>query len=675
MAVQNMYNNYIKRQQKQPTNQFRQKVANSLTGKPVGNNSTVNKTPAMMGNKPTTTLGVGAQPKPKQNSARTINQPVPQPTVQPNTTPLQPHSMNEGIFTQPQQPNVLESNIQAQNPISSPQQTVTEPTPVENTGMISLSDINKAIQVDEGKNVTPPVELTEGDAVQIEELSHNPLVARMATARKKTPQQMAQELIETQKKQLKEQWEQQKKELEQQKNQLNQSYDQSKKDAENTYANTEKTLQQNRYDQQEDLAVSGQRRGIQYSPQQLALENVANINLNKNLAEASTKRNELLNQLTIQLGQSLANVNMGLQNASVQYNTNVSQLMADYQKQMMDWSYNDQQTEADRKWQEQQTKNDQAFQKEMTNLQNKWQAEQNALDRKKYGRSSGGGGGGYSYGRSFTPYSSYRGRARSAYDNWENYSMSNDLDLTSKEGMEAFGNTVEQYSTDLYNALDVGGMYDLNDRGRIYTSEIDKYLDYAKKNGASKEAIDELEKTRKVATNHLFNKSYARDTNTDIKVGDTIYRSSTPLRNDYIKKTKSTKQLNRAKYDSIVARNEKERKQAKANESFFKSTGQGRTLNDLQSFAKKKAQSKKSNTPKKTTKAPYKPLQKQSKSYAKKTIKNTVKSSTMSKLNAGRKKPVSKPTVKKKITKPSTKSKFQKSFNNLKKNIKKLFGW
>ena len=679
MAVQNMYNNYIKRQQKQPMNQFRQKVANSLTGKSVGNNTTTNKTPAMMGNTSVNTLGATTQPKPKQNSARTVTQPTTQTTPQATTTPLQTHSISEGIFTQPTQQNALESNIQAQNTTSVPQTTATETEPVQGVGMMSLSDINNAIKGDVDTE-EPTTELTQQDVVQINELAHNPQVVRMARATNKTPQQMAQELIETQKKQLKEQWEQQKKELELQKNQLNESYEQSKKDAESSYKDTEKTLQENRYKQQEDLAVSGQKRGIQYSPQQLALENVANINMNKSLAEASTKRNELLNQLAIQLGQSLANVNMGLQNASVEYNTNVSQLMADYQKQMMDWAYNDQQTEADRKWQEEQTKADQAFQKEMAELQNKWQAEQNALDRKTYG-SGRSGGSGYSYSRSYYPRSSYKGYARSAYGNWGNYSMSNDLDLSTETGSEAFGNTVEEYSTDLYNALDVGGLYDVNDRGKIYIDEIDQYLDYAKQNGASKAVIDELERTRKYAVKNLFDKSYARSTNTAVQVGDTVYKSTTPLSKHYINKNKATKQLNRAKYESVVARTEKEKKQAKTNESFFKSTGQGRTLNDLHEFAKKKAQSNKSTskstkTDKKTAKAPYKPISKQTTAQAKNTAKKTVQSSTMSKLNTIKKNTTtSKSSTKKKVTKTSTKSKFKKSLSNLKKNIKKLFKW
>ena len=40
MSVQNSYNNYIKRSKQNSTDQFKQKVANSLGGVAVGNNTT-----------------------------------------------------------------------------------------------------------------------------------------------------------------------------------------------------------------------------------------------------------------------------------------------------------------------------------------------------------------------------------------------------------------------------------------------------------------------------------------------------------------------------------------------------------------------------------------------------------------------------------------------------------
>ena len=712
MATQNMYNNYIKRQQKNPMNNFRQKVTNSLTGRTVGNNTTTNKTSPQVLGQAKSTLGATTQPKPNTSTNQTrlndsINQAkatmstmaVTEPTPQAITSQIKPTTMGEGMFVGDMPVNASEANIQAQNTMPGTTNGVTNGSTngttngaTNGTGMMSLSDINNAIQGGEGSGTE---QLTPEDAAQINELSRTPEVISMARAKKKTPQELAQDLVTTQKDQLKEEWKQQIAELELQKTQLQESYNQSVKDAENAYKDTEKTLQENRYTQQENLAVSGQRRGIQYSPQQLALENVANINLNKNLAEASNKRNELLNQLAIQLGQSMANVTMGLQNANVQYNTNVSNLMAEYQKQLMDWAYNDQQTESDRKWQEEQTKADQAFQKEMAELQNKWQAEQNALDRKQYGKSSGGSGG-YSYSRSYTPYSSYKGGARSASGNWGNYSM-NDLDLTTDEGKEAFGNTVEQYSTDLYNALDYGSMYDVNDKGKIYSDEVDNLIQYAKNNGADKETINELEQTRKTALKHLYNKSYARSTRSDIKVGDTIYRGNDiglPVRESYIKDRIANKRYEQGKFAEAVARNNKERTTAKLMQNMARpaaatqlmkkieqnkknntskttakktSNTRNNVLNQLQKSNPLKVDAKSKLTKKKTpTKAPYRKASQKSSSAVKKDIKKTIQTNTLSKLKANQKTS----TAKKR-----TQSKFQKSLSNLKKNLKKLFKW
>ena len=657
MSVQNNYNNYIKRQKQNSIGNFRDKIKNSLSG--VKNDSSIINTPkatvnslnARTTNTPKTTLGVTSTPKTNTNKTTTPKTPLSAYTSHPKL-----YSMNEHIINPLSTQNSVQSLSTPQNATSAPAtnttpqtQPVTEQstqieTPIEGAveGLMSVDEINEAFNKPQART------LSQEDAQAINTLANDAQVQIQAYSSGKTPQQMAQELLEMQKAQLQKDWEMKKQELELQKNQAQQSHEQSVKDAENTYNQSVEKLNDARYQQKEELAVSAQKRGIQYSPQQLGLENVANINHNKNLAEASKTRNELLNNLSIELGKVMGNITLGLQNATNSYNSSVTNLMADYQKQMMDWEYNDQQTEADRKWQEEQTKKDQAFQKEMAELQNKWQAEQNALDRATYG-STRSGGSGYSYSRSYYPRSSYSRGYRSAYGNWGNYSLggySNDLDLSTKEGSEAFGNTVEQYSTDLYNALDVGGLYNINDKGRVYVNEIDQYIDYAKKNGASKAVIDELEKTRKVATKHLYNKAYARDTNTAIKIGDTIHKSSTPVSKDYIKKRKSTKQLDRAKYESVVARTNKEKKQAKTNETFFKNTGQGRTLNDLQSFAKKKAQSNKSTVNKKTSKT-------SNKSVAKKSVSK--------KNNA--------------TSKARTQSKFKKSLSNLKKNIKKLFKW
>ncbi len=494
-----------------------------------------------------------------------------------------------------------------------------------NTGMVSLQEINNQLGVE---NFTQPT--TPQEEMQINEMAHDPRVRQMAYASKKTPQQMAQDLLKEMQAQAQKDWEMKQKQLEMQKDQFVQSSDKSKEDANKSYLETVDKLNENRYQQQQDLSISGANRGIQYSPQQLGLENTANINHNKNLAEASNKRNELLNNLDIELGKALANINLGLQGATNEYNQAMASLKADYMKQMMDWTYNDQQKEEERKWQEEQTKKDQEFQKHMQELQNKWQAEQNALDRKK-GRSGGGysgysygGGGGRSY--SFTPYSGYdwKGYDRSGYGR-STYGY-DDLDLSTKEGAEAHLATAKEYMTDRYNSLDYGGIEDQDARAKVYTDDFKKIINQTRKMKNSKKVVKELNKTYDTGVKHLRNKTYARDTNTPYKIGNTVHKPSTPLRKEYIKKKKSTKQLDNANYYSKFARTKKQRKQAKVNASFHKHAGQGLTKGDLKKF------------------------------------------------NASQKK--KKPVTKKPVRKaPSTQSKFQKSFSNLKKNIKKLFGW
>ncbi len=94
MATQNMYNNYIKRSKQNSQNQFRQKVANSLGGKPVGNNTT---------KKPMNTLGTAT---PSTYGAKPINTPniIASPEVKQLTTPLTPSTINSEPAQTPVQP-------------------------------------------------------------------------------------------------------------------------------------------------------------------------------------------------------------------------------------------------------------------------------------------------------------------------------------------------------------------------------------------------------------------------------------------------------------------------------------------------------------------------------------------------------------------------------------------
>ena len=689
MAMQNNYNNYIKRQKQNSTGMFKEKVKNSLGGVAVGNNTT-KKTPAMMGQTAQNTLGVSNAPKPT----------VPKIQSQGYKTVAKPYSMSEHITNPTNAQNVLQSNIQAPKPISQPTpQPITPQAPVqtpainpvntpvdapvetpveggEGVGMMSLADINNAISVDTSNQETTPQEQAE-----IEALANTPEVQMMAyaskkkatkkKAKKKTPQEIAKEILEQQKAQAQKDWKLKQEQLKKQEEDARKSHELSKKQANEAYKKTEEDLQLNRYKQQQEMNASAVSRGIQYSPQQLGLETVADINLNNNITEASTKRNELLNNLEIELNKVMGNIILGNQEAVNNYNTTIGNLNAEYLDKVANWTYNDAQTEAERKWQEEQTKKDQQFQKEMQEASQKWQSKENALDRKERtstGRStySYGGGGGSWRGRSFTPYYNYYG-GRGGNNYSTRYYNENGLDLTNDSDAEAYVATAKEAMTDYYNAVNVGGSYDQDDRASAYTSTFKDLIKQTRALPNSKRVVDELNKTYDVGVKHLRNNTYARDTNTPIKIGDTLYKSSTPVRESYIAKKTLNKRLDDAEYYSKFARTKKERKGNEAVARFQKSTGVGKTLDDLKKFnAKKKSESTKKTTPvKKTT-------------PAKKTTTSSFKSKvTKSRANLKSANKRVQQTTKKKVTNTTkrTQSKFQKSFNNLKKNIKKLFGW
>ena len=692
MAMQNNYNNYIKRQKQNSTGMFKEKVKNSLGGVAVGNNTT-KKTPAMMGQTAQNTLGVSNAPKPT----------VPKIQSQGYKTVAKPYSMSEHITNPTNAQNVLQSNIQAPtptpqpitpqapvqtpaiNPVNTPVDAPVE-TPVEGgegVGMMSLADINNAISVDTSNQETTPQEQAE-----IEALANTPEVQMMAyaskkkatkkKAKKKTPQEIAKEILEQQKAQAQKDWKLKQEQLKKQEEDARKSHELSKKQANEAYKKTEEDLQLNRYKQQQEMNASAINRGIQYSPQQLGLETVADINLNNNITEASTKRNELLNNLEIELNKVMGNIILGNQEAVNNYNTTIGNLNAEYLDKVANWTYNDAQTEAERKWQAEQTKKDQQFQKEMQEASQKWQSKENALDRdlQKKGRSGGystgrstysyGGGGGSWRGRSFTPYYNYYG-GRGGNNYSTRYYNENGLDLTNDSDAEAYVATAKEAMTDYYNAVNVGGSYDLNDRASAYTSTFKDLIKQSRALPNSKKVVDELNKTYDVGVKHLRNNTYARDTNTPIKIGDTLYKSSTPVRESYIAKKTLNKRLDDAEYYSKFARTKKERKGNEAVARFQKSTGVGKTLDDLKKFnAKKKSESTKKTTPVKRT------------TPAKKTTTSSFKSKvTKSRANLKSANKRVQQTTKKKATNTTkrTQSKFQKSFNNLKKNIKKLFGW
>ena len=405
--MQNQYNNYLKRQKQQPINNFKEKVRNSLNGKTVNNTT--------MPNTANTSKVVGSTNKIGTGSVSGVSTPVQTPNninsraITPNVSQT-PLNASEGtpVITTP----VVENQI--------------EPTSVEGgAGLMSLSDVNSAIQTPKARSAQNPN-------------------ARATTNYKDLLEQNRNEQIA----QADKNWQIQEEAFNQQMDTLKGQYEQSKVDAENAYTDSVNKLNENRYNQMEDLNVSGTNRGIQYSPQQLGLENVANINHNKNLAETSKQRNELLNKLQIEMNNSLAQLNMSMVNARNEYNKNILDINTNYANTLVGWGREDEVTQSNRdweqklleekrKWEEAQAQKDKDFQqmmqnmqnqfdKEQQNSQNNWQSNENALDRNhdkemaKKSRSGGGysgySRGGYSgYSRSYNPYS------RGYYNGWDSY--------------------------------------------------------------------------------------------------------------------------------------------------------------------------------------------------------------------------------------------------------------
>lgn len=592
--MQNQYNNYLKRQKQQPINNFKEKVRNSLNGKTV-NNTTMpntaqtniqNKVKAMTPTNGTSTIGSG--------SASGVVTPVQIPNNI-NAKPIIPNASQTPLNAS-ETPSVINTPVEANQNVEG----------VGGAGLMSLSDVNSALAVTpeatSGYSVNPKARTTNASANQ-RSLVYNPLDPNAivpgtggmtqaeyeAEAKRKqelgialdnqelynkyvnqsTPYKLAEQILQSQKEQADKGWQLQEQMFQQQQEALNKQYEQSKLEAENAYKQAVDTLNEQKYNQMEELNISGTNRGIQYSPQQLGLENVANINHNKNLVETSNKRNELLNKLQIEMNNSLAQLNMShLQNYN-DYQNKLNSYQVDYYEKLMNWNREDNKTEDERaweqklleekrKWEEAQAQKDKEFQqmmqemqnkfdKEQQNSQNSWQSGENALDREhdKNMASKSRSGGGYSgysrrgysgYSRSYNPYS------RGYYNGWDSYDGGevNAKTLDDEITQQAVDNKFKQLSTDVYNAVDTGGVYDLMERASIYNDFVSPMYDTYY--GLNKTVDERLNNTRETALKHLVNKSVARSTNGAYNIGDTVYQHKSPLRKEYINKVKKTQE-------------------------------------------------------------------------------------------------------------------------------------
>lgn len=544
--MQNQYNNYLKRQKQQPINNFKEKVTNSLSGKTINNTTTPN-TSNPVANKLRANMNVATQSSTSQSkSVQPVNNINTQQII---TTPLNTQQTPQNTVVNETIPS---TNLNGE---------ITNITPVVEggQGLMSLSDINNSISAPVNEGLTPKARTVEATNARSASITN-------ANNYKDLLEQNRLDQIA----QADKNWQIQEEAFKQQMGVLNGQYEQSKADAENVYNDSVNKLNENRYNQMEDLNVSGTNRGIQYSPQQLGLENVVNINHNKNLVETSKQRNELLNKLQIEMNNSLAQLNMAMVNARNEYNKNILDINTNYANTLVGWGREDALTqdsrdweqkllEEKRKWEEAQAQKDREFQQMMQDLQNKfdkeqqnnqnnWQSNENALDRNhdkemaKKSRSGGGysgySRGGYSrgYSRSYNPYS------RGYYNGWDSYDGGevNAETLNDEIAQQAVDNNFKRLSTDAYNAVDSGGMYDLMERAGFY----DEFTSpmYNAYYGLNKTVDERLNNTRETALKHLVNKSVARSTNGAYNIGDTVYQHKSPLRKEYIDKVKKTQE-------------------------------------------------------------------------------------------------------------------------------------
>ena len=652
--MQNQYNNYLKRQKQQPINNFKEKVKNSLNGKTI-NNTTMpntaqaniqNKVRAMTPNNGTSTIGSG--------SASGVTTPVQTPSntntniTTPNAsqTPLNA-SETPSVVNAPVEANQIENNIEGG----------------AGMGMMSLSDINNTM----ARSVeNPNARSTSNSYKDLLEQNRNDQLA-----------------------QADKDWAIQEDAFNKQIENLQSQYKQSVTDANNAYKESVDTLNQQRYNQMEELNVSGTNRGIQYSPQQLGLENVANINHNKNLAETSKTRNELLNKLQIELQNSLTQLNMTIANSRNEYNKNKLDINSNYYNTLVAWGREDEQTQSNRdweqklleekrKWEEEQAQKDKEFQqmmqelqnkfdKEQQNSQNNWQSGENALDREhdkamaKKGRSGGGYSGyssrGYSgYSRSYNPYSS------GYYGGYQNYDGGS-VDLNDDIEARAYQSVFNDVSDDSYSAYtSLMSPYNASSRAIGYASEVDDMIEYAKNNGASSDTLRNLYNTRDKAMKQLFEdhsgyKNYSGDA---IKRGD-----------DKVKfyKKNVTNSLDRtiANQAERVMNGMRKTKTEDKKKTTTKKTN--KTVEKVKKNVSNSAKNLKKNT---NTKKASKKTQKaiaNSKKNVNKSLNNAKKNVKKSTKNA-------KKNVKKSVanSKKNVKKSTNKAMKNLKKNIGRLFG-
>ena len=651
--MQNQYNYYFKRQKQQPINNFKEKVTNSLSGKRIINTTTPNISNPVA-NKLRANMNVATQGSTSQSKSV-------QPVNNINTPQI--------ITTPPNMQQTPQNAIVNETvPSTNLNGEITNITPVieGGQGLMSLSDINNSISAPVNEVVSPKARTVEATNAR-----------SVSTTNANNYKDLLEQNRLDQIAQADKNWQIQEEAFKQQMDVLNGQYEQSKADAENAYNESVNKLNENRYNQMEDLNVSGTNRGIQYSPQQLGLENVVNINHNKNLVETSKQRNELLNKLQIEMNNSLAQLNMTMVNARNEYNKNILDINTNYANTLVGWGREDEVTQSNRdweqklleekrKWEEAQAQKDKDFQqmmqnmqnqfdKEQQNSQNNWQSNENALDRnhdKEMAKQNRSGGGYSSYSRSYNPYS------RGYYQGYQNYDGGT-VDLSDDINARAYIATANEYSDDDFDAYNsLMSPYNADSRASAYRTRMDEMIDFAKKNGADYDTMRSLYNTRDRAVKQMFEnhsgyKNYS---------GDAIKRGDDKVKFYQKHVTNSLDRMKANQAESVMKRmrntKKEDKKETSKSNNKLNNKKQNKTVEKVKKSVSNSAKNLKKNT---NTKEASKKTQK--------SIANSNKNVNKSLNNA-------KKNVKKSVanSKKNVKKSTNNAMKNLKKNIGKLFG-
>lgn len=346
--------------------------------------------------------------------------------------------------------------------------------------------------------------------------------------------------------QLRNEYENSKKEFEFGKNEVNKGFTTSKEN-----------LDDNLYNQHQQLNINATNRGISYSPQALGLEQVNNVNYNKNVTKIMEQKNDLLSEIDMKIANLSGTMASSLGNLQTSHLGNLNSVNQQYMNQLMelmmkdddrDWSK--EQTTSDRNWQQTQTEQDKAWQKEWAQYQQELNKQMSEFDHNLNKKSKGGSGGysGGGYRGSYSPSGGYNKNYSSGYSksygsDWSNGGKGSSYkgyDGSEEMAMAGLGE-LKNASNDIYNSfVKEGGINfeNIDDLSVQYDDAMSDYMNSLK--GMPQEYIDEANATARTTKQKLLDRAYSNSTNTPFKEYDegsgvmVTKTPSTPLRKEAI---------------------------------------------------------------------------------------------------------------------------------------------